>query len=137
MSADNLDKLQREAYNLKTRMTESDQRSQMAKTRDFKYHIKDFRKIIEDFGRFFYLKESSSKHKKPKARAQSVGTNEEEESNIDTLDKYGAFVPDLTFDAIQVLIELFNEKGLNIVNNNYLAIFRFFHHVKYDHYKPK
>jgi len=119
-------------------MAESDQRSQTAKTRDFKYYVKDFRRIIEDFGKFFYLKESTKHSKKPKGRAQSVGlTNEEEESNIDILDRYASFVPDLTFDSIQVLIELFNERGLNIVNQNYLAIFRFLHHIKYDHYKPK
>lgn len=134
-----MDKLQRESYNLKTRMQESDQRSQLAKTRDFKYHARDFKKLVEDFGKFFYQKEIIVKHtKKPKGRAQSVGFgNEEEESNIDILDKYSSFLPDLNFESVQVLIELFNEKGLNIVNNNYLTIFRFYHHIKYDHYKPK
>ena len=139
MNAEYLDKLQREAFNLKSRMLDSEQKSQTAKTRDFKYHIKDFRKLFEDFGKFFYLKEVNLKHpKKPKGRAASVGfANDEEESNIDALDKHVAFIPDLTFESIQVMIDLLNEKGLNIINQNYLAIFRFFHHIKYDHYKPK
>ena len=55
MNAEYLDKLQREAFNLKSRMLDSEQKSQTAKTRDFKYHIKDFRKLFEDFGKFFYL----------------------------------------------------------------------------------
>ena len=120
-------------------MTDSDLKSPAAKVRDFKYHIKDFKKLIEDFGKYFSQKEINLRHvKKPKTRTQSVGFgNEEEEDNFDVLDKYASFIPELNFENIKVIIELFNEKGLNIINQNFLAIFRFFHHIKYDHYKLK
>lgn len=120
-------------------MMESDSKSQVAKTRDYKYHVKDFKKLIEDFGKYFYQKENVTRHtKKPKGRAQSVGFgNDDEEISIDVLEKYAAFLPDLTLDNIQIIISIFNEKGLNIINHNFLAIFRYFHHIKYDHFKSK
>lgn len=119
-------------------MIESDGKSQIVKTRDYKYHVKDFKKLIEEFGRYFNQKEANIKHSKKMkgGRAQSVGFGvEEEENTIDILDKYSALIPDLTLDSIQVMISIFNEKGLNIINHNYLAIFRYFHHIKYDHYR--
>lgn len=54
-----------------------------------------------------------------------------EQVEIDLLDKYGAFVPELTHDNVDLIINLFNEVGVQERNNNYLVILRYFHKNKY------
>jgi len=46
-------------------MQDSDKKSPQAKERDYKYHKKNFRKIINKFGSYFFLQEErkgSRKH---------------------------------------------------------------------------
>ena len=46
-----------DALDLKTKMEASDKKKEAAKNRDYKYHRKNFKKLIEDFGSSFFLSE--------------------------------------------------------------------------------
>ena len=138
ISDETIDKLQKDVLNLKSRMTESDTKPLAMKNRDFKYDVQDFKKIFEDIAKLFFLKDNSLKHQNNKKKKTTFNVaNDEEEIYIDTLDKYAGFIPELNTQNISTFIDFLSEKGMNIVNHNFLVIFRYLHHVKYDHFKIK
>lgn len=49
----------------------------------------------------------------------------------DLLDKYVAFVPELSHESIDFMSNLFNEMGALTCDHNYLVILRYFHKQKY------
>jgi len=54
MSESEVDNLLQRSLDLKTNMQESDKKQAAAKERDYKYHKKNFRKLIEDYGAYFF-----------------------------------------------------------------------------------
>lgn len=115
-------------------MQESDKKQAAAKERDYKYHKKNFRKLIEDYGAYFFLKDDSlAQQEHNRSSSSSVSRNVQfgrdvEGEETDNLGKFESFIPELTHESIQIFIDLFNFVGLKCVNFNILAIFRYFHH---------
>ena len=56
---------------------------------------------------------------------------DQEVQDLDILDKYNPFIPDLGHENIDIVISLLNDIGVYAINNNFLAIFRYFHNTKY------
>lgn len=54
-----MDNLLQRSLDLKTHMQESDKKSVTAKERDYKYHKQNFRKLIEDYGSYFFQKDEN------------------------------------------------------------------------------
>ncbi len=54
-----MDDLLKLSLNLKSKMLASDKKSEAAKQRDYKYHRKEFKNLIDSFGYFFYKKEEN------------------------------------------------------------------------------
>ncbi|EAR94374.2 hypothetical protein TTHERM_00049190 (macronuclear) [Tetrahymena thermophila SB210] len=132
MSEVELDNLFQRSLDLKTNMTESDKKSQAAKERDYKSHKKNFRKLIEDFGSYFFQKDDSTSDYSHQQLQRNVSFKESEGEETDYLGKYEVLVPELTHDSIKIFIDLFNFIGLDCQNQNVLGIFRYFHHQKYQ-----
>ena len=124
-----LSQLLQEAFDLKNRMEASDKLSAEAKARDYRHHRYDFECLITKFGQKF--KEKESKSAKDLSRSSMSSNPELEGDPLEFLDKYQVIVPDLTKESINVLIGLFDGIGLSTTNFNYLALFRYFHKMKY------
>lgn len=110
-------------------MEASDKLSEEAKKRDYRHHRFDFESLITKFGQKF--KERESKSGKDLNRSSMSSNSEAEVDPIEFLDKYQVIVPDLTKENINVLIGVFDGIGLTTTNFNYLALFRYFHKMKY------
>lgn len=72
-----------------------------------------------------------------KKKKSMISQNLEEEFNLDVLGGFLGVLPELNASSIGIMIEMLGEKGICAVNFNLNAVFRFLHHVKYDHYKTK
>ena len=72
-----------------------------------------------------------------KKKKSTMPQNLEEEFNFDVLGGFVEMLPELNASSIGMMIEMLGEKGVCVVNFNWNAVFRFLHHVKYDHYKTK
>ena len=104
-------------------MQETDKKtSEEVKKRDYKYHKEEYKRLLEEFGKNFTLKNEDYVSKKK-------DIEQEEEASI--LGKYLEFVPDLTHENLDLFTNIFSNGGLLSAHQNYLAIFRFFHYMKY------
>lgn len=124
-----LSQLLQEAFDLKNRMEASDKLSEEAKKRDYRHHRFDFETLITKFGQKF--REKDTKNAKDVSKSSISSNPELDVDPIEFLDKYQVIVPDLTKENINVLIGLFDGIGLSTTNFNYLALFRYFHKMKY------
>jgi len=106
----------------------SDKLSPDAKSRDYKYHREAFIDLVAKLAHKFAEKESS----KTNSEGSSASTIAKEEEDIRLiLDKHIIFIPELTMANISLLITMFGLTGLSEINQNYLALLRYFHKLKY------
>jgi hypothetical protein len=116
-------------------MEQTDKRSEAVKERDYKKYRLDFQAIIEEFGKFFTIKEAKATNKKKTVNFQG-DASKDVQPNV--LDAYAAFIPELShldtkkaFDVLKIMADLFSSQGLKVEDHNFLAIFRYFHQLKY------
>jgi hypothetical protein len=113
----------------------SDKASKDARDRDYKFHREKFGLIIAKFAQKFAEKDES-KHDKLNTSSSSISPSAaaaaaNDEDPMSVLGKHIAFIPDLTIDTIYILIRFLGSIGLTIENQNYLALLRHFHKMKY------
>lgn len=104
-------------------MAASDKCSPELRERNYKCkqgHRQTYQVLVSKIGMKFTEKEGHSNTEQPSF-----------EDLLLWLDKYEVFLPQLSMEAIDVIINMLSPIGNNLINHNYLALFRYFHSLKY------
>jgi len=116
-----------QAMTLKQKIRVSSEKSAAVKERDFKYHQQELVVLLECFGKIFADKADPYAQKAKKKHVF--------EDEVDMVDVFGSsinFLPETSEKTIDIIIDIFNNKGVWVENNDMLIVFRNFHQLRYS-----